>query len=343
MDSDAKQTIIDGMRNFNSIISFVTSQEPNKLIKEAIKTYPQILYYLHSWQIRGGILNHYEMHIKYVNRDTPMADILIVSSKDECVKKMQNAVADYKRKMIVVVANIIDLSKMTNEFRVKYSAFYPNLTEIRAGYRSFGDYLAYEFEFEYRIGQVKLNMMELEVDKEVERISKMLFSDDMPIEAKIYLAHNYLATTVTYVDNNKNSLDTSYTQSAYGALIKHECVCQGYAEAFKRIMDYNCIKCEVVAGKIIGSTEHHAWNIVSLGKDDSYFHIDVTWDSADGRPSYLYFCKNDYQFSQKRIWDRNLTPFCPAKYAVLSIARKYVFSNKNKLLAKGINHKILDC
>ena len=67
--------------------------------------------------------------------------------------------------------------------------------------------------------------MELEVNAEVQRISRMLITPGMPTEAKVYLAHNYLATTVEYLKNHDNRLEMSYTQSAYGALIRKKCVC----------------------------------------------------------------------------------------------------------------------
>lgn len=343
MDKIAQKTIVDGMLAFKPSISFTTSSNPTETVKAAINSNPKTAYYLHGCSIFGS-MNHYEVRAQYIHKDTKLSEICVVNSGEECLRYMCQYVGNYKKKMIVVVNNSVDLSKILDEFYEKHAAFYSNLVSTSTrGYHSYGEYTVFEYEFEYRIGQVKLNMMEREVDAEVARIAKLLFSPGMPVEAKIYLAHNYLASNVLYKDKNKNSLDSSYTQSAYGALIKHECVCQGYAEAFKRIMDYAGIQCDIVSGQIVGSTEYHAWNIVSLGKDDSFYHIDVTWDSAGGRPGYMYFCKNDSHFIGKRIWNRELIQPCLGRYAVLSIARKYIYQNKNVLLSKGIDRKVLDC
>ena len=343
MDTVAQKNIVKGMLAFQTSIRFETYDNPSSVVKEAINSNPKIAYYLHSCSVLGA-MNRYEIRAQYIHKDTKIGDIFTVNSDTECLRYMCQSVGNYKKKLIVVVKSSVDLSKVANEFHVKHAPFYSNLTRVSTmGYHSYGDYSVFEFSFDYRIGQVKLNMMEREVDAEVARISKLLFSPGMPVEAKVYLAHNYLASNVLYRDNNKNSLDSSYTQSAYGALIKKECVCQGYAEAFKRIMDYNGIECDIVCGQIVDSTEYHAWNIISLGKDDSYYHIDVTWDSASGRPGYMYFCKNDSHFIGKRIWNKELNHSCTGRYAVLSLARKYIYQNKNMLLGKGIERKVLDC
>lgn len=343
MDKNAQKTIVDGMLAFKPSIVFTTSSNPTETVKAAINSNPKIAYYLHGYSI-SGMMNRYEVRSQYIHKDTKLSEICTVNSGEECLRYMCQYVGNYKKKLIVVVKNSVDLSKVSNEFHEKHAPFYSNLVSIStSGYHSYGEYAVFEFGFAYRIGQVKLNMMEREVDAEVARIAKLLFSPGMPVEAKIYLAHNYLAANVVYKDKNANSLDSSYTQSAYGALIKHECVCQGYAEAFKRIMDYAGIQCDIVCGQIVGSTEYHAWNIVSLGKEDDFYHIDVTWDSAGRRPGYMYFCKNDSHFVGKRIWNRELNQACQGRYAVLSIARRYIYQNKNALLSKGIDRKVLDC
>lgn len=339
----AQKNIAKSMLAFQDSIRFETYDNPLEFVKEAIDSNPKIAYYLHGYSIRGA-LNRYEIIAQYIHKETKPEDIFVVNSDAECIHYMCRSVGNYKKKLIIVVNSSVNHSKAADEFCAKHATFYPNLTRVsNMGYHHYGDYSVIEYSFDYRIGQVKLNMMEREVDAEVEKVSRLLFLPGMPVEAKIYLAHNYLASTVLYRDNNKNRLDSSYTQSAYGALIKKECVCQGYSEAFKRIMDYNCIESDIVSGQIVGTPEYHAWNIVSLGKDNSYYHIDVTWDSNGSRPRYLYFCKNDSYFDGKRIWNRELFHSCSGKHAVLSIARSYVFQNKRMLTDRGIDIKIIDC
>lgn len=343
MDTFSEKLIANGMLAFRPTIRFNTWEDPVAVVKAAINANPKIAYYLHSCTVEGG-LNLYTITAQYIHKETKLSDICVVNTGEECLRYMCQYVGDYKKKLIIVVNNTVDLSKASNEFHVKHAPFYPNLVSISSkGYHSYGEYTVFEFGFTYRIGQVKLNMMEQEVDAEVERIADLLFLPGMPAEAKVYLAHNYLAANVVYRDNDQNSLQSSYTQSAYGALIKRECVCQGYAEAFKRLMDHAGIDCDIVCGQVVGSTEYHAWNIVSVGQGNDYYHIDVTWDAKGGRPAYQHFCKEDGHFVGNRIWNRELNHKCAGQRPVLSVARNYVCQNKQLLLSRGIDPKVLDC
>lgn len=230
-----------------------------------------------------------------------------------------------------------------NEMIDKHYAFFPNTISFGCNEYGLEDYVLWDINFKYRIGKYKLNEMEIEVDKEVERLSKMMFLPDMPREAKIYLAHNYLAFNVKYLLNHDNNLDASYCQSAYGAFIEKKCVCQGYAEAFKRLMDHEKIECIAIWGAVVKSDGLHGWNLVSLGNGGNYYHIDVTWDSGLPEAPYTYFCKNDAFFKYERVWDNKLFPACNGSYPILAVAKRYVSANKARLLANGVSKKVLDC
>lgn len=142
--------------------------------------------------------------------------------------------------------------------------------------------------------------------------------------------------TVSYwLDKDAKPLDKSYMQSAYGALINQKCVCQGYAEAYKRILDSQGITCEVICGKIRGSTEHHAWNVVSFnGKD--YYHIDVTWDAQKrGSARYKYYGLTDADLRADRIWTRTSNIICNGKEKILETARLQLARSGSAFSSKG--------
>lgn len=343
MDEQAVITIKEGFRSFQPTIRFRSAGNPNTVIRQAISEDPAIIYYLHSYVV-SGVFGGYEIRAQYIHKDTDRADIQMVLSQTECEKLICQYVGSYRKKLIAIAKGSLNLGEAMKSFHEKHGSFYPNLTNIKGmNYHSNPDYSVFEFCFEYRIGQVKLAQMEQEVNNEVKRIAGLLFKPNMPAESKIYLAHNYLATTVEYVNDDDNRLDLSYTQSAYGALIKKQCVCQGFAEAFKRLIDVAGVDCTVIYGQITGSSTLHAWNLVSLGSGSSYYHIDVTWDAAGDRPGYIYFCKSDAYFNGKRSWNKEYNPVCTGSYPVLAIARKYVSQNKANLIAGGIDKKILDC
>ncbi len=92
---------------------------------------------------------------------------------------------------------------------------------------------------------------------------------------RILAAHHYLCANVVYDEN------AIHPHSAYGALVDGKCVCEGYAKAFKLLMEAMNIECDIV----INAT--HAWNEVLL--NDKWYMVDVTNDDAHGGPDFPYF------------------------------------------------------
>lgn len=202
------------------------------------------------------------------------------------------------------------------------------------------DYSFCRIDFTYRIGRLKLTMMERTVDKEVERLAGELFTPDMPPETKAYIAHNYLAKTVEYwLKEDADPLEMSYRQSAYGALINKKCVCQGYAEAYKRLLDSQGIDNYVLCGKVKKSEAGigHAWNVVSFdGKE--FFHVDVTWDSlGGGLSSNKYFCKSDDFMRPDRMWTRSRRVVCSSAQNILAKVKQDLLLHGMKYRKQGVN------
>lgn len=112
----------------------------------------------------------------------------------------------------------------------------------------------------------------------------------------IKMVHDYLISNVEY----DKSLSKDNIYNIYGALVKGEAVCEGYARSFKYLMDCLDIPCTLVIGKGVnteGNMENHAWNYVKL--NESWYAVDCTWDDPiiEGvgwiRPmtKYNYFLK----------------------------------------------------
>ena len=91
----------------------------------------------------------------------------------------------------------------------------------------------------------------------------------------IKMVHDYLIDTISY----DSSLSKQNIYNIYGALVNRECVCEGYARAFKYLLDELDIPCVMVIGtgtNSQGETENHAWNYVQL--NGSWYAVDTTWD-----------------------------------------------------------------
>lgn len=103
--------------------------------------------------------------------------------------------------------------------------------------------------------------------------------------------HDYLCDTLTYDHNYSTYSNTSeeykYVHSAAGAFLDeaHKVVCDGYAKAFKILLNEFGIECAVIPG-VAG--EPHAWNYVKM-EDGSWYLVDVTWDDTNDIKTYRYF------------------------------------------------------
>lgn len=312
-----------------------------RILNNVIAQNVKIAYYLSSvsTQTTYGFVPKIVFDIQYQNTDIPQSDVYVVSSSEEVHSILCQYVGNYKAKVVLFQNKGVNIDAEYNKFHVVTAPFYPNFVaaQIGRGQFSLSPLPYYEFGFEYRIGKVKLDMMEKEIDAEVERIAKQLFLPGMSDETKAFLAHNYLAYTIQYTLNeNATNLEKSYMQSAYGALIKKKCVCQGYAEAFKRLMDYTGIACDIVCGQIKDSTTYHAWNIIKLNNGTENYHIDVTWDSTGGRVAYTYFGLKDSDLDKERTWNKSFNAKCNSDNSKLLLeAKRGIMRFKSKLLANG--------
>lgn len=129
-------------------------------------------------------------------------------------------------------------------------------------------------------------------DTKVEEIVKSAEQFNTSLEQMLYV-HDYLVTYCGYnweVATGNKEL-TSRVFSAYGVLVDRDAVCQGYALAYKLILDKLGINCSTVSSEGM----NHMWNLVQL--NSSWYHVDVTWDDLvpdmQGRALHSYFLLSD--------------------------------------------------
>lgn len=90
---------------------------------------------------------------------------------------------------------------------------------------------------------------------------------------KAVALHDYLVLNCEYDYDRLNS-DTApqVSWTAYGVLAEKIAVCQGYALAYKYLLNQVGIECYMVTSDAM----KHAWNLIRL--DGDYYQVDVTWD-----------------------------------------------------------------
>ena len=132
------------------------------------------------------------------------------------------------------------------------------------------------------------------LQKAVEQVKNVQVQQNQDkTEQQIKKAHDIIITSNSYkleetiIEENKTKTDEQKgdpwnVRTVYGAFgPKHEVVCEGFARAFKMILDELNIPCVLVYGAYVSSTryEEHAWNYVLL--DNKWYAVDVTWDNTD--------------------------------------------------------------
>ncbi len=154
--------------------------------------------------------------------------------------------------------------------------------------------------------------MKAEFDKQVTEAKNFCFQRNMSDFDKILSAHDYITERTSY------SFADDYSYTAYSVFVRKEGVCQGYAYAFKLLMDIAGIECYYAS-----STElNHGWNIVKL--DGSFYHVDATKDDPIveynnatfkyGCETHEYLLCSEKQFATKatdtKIWCLGDAPVC---------------------------------
>ena len=123
--------------------------------------------------------------------------------------------------------------------------------------------------------------------------------------------HDYLVANTEYGHADEFVEDE---HSAYGALVNHVAVCDGYARAYELLS----ICCGVESKLVFGTTTNgnHVWNISKI--DGEWYQVDVTWDDPIGDTegydlgiSHAYFNITDnYLSCLDHSWDRDYYPKC---------------------------------
>ena len=167
------------------------------------------------------------------------------------------------------------------------------------------NYLIDEFSSKEQIDDAIFELEEIK-NKIIQNKTGNVYSD-------IKNVHDYIIENTEY----DTTISKQNIYNMYGALVNREAVCEGYARAFKYLMDGLSIPCTVVIGtgtNSEGNTENHAWNYVQI--DNNWYAIDVTWDDPvivgggflTQFSKYKYFLKGSESMGKDHITSGKFTP-----------------------------------
>lgn len=131
-----------------------------------------------------------------------------------------------------------------------------------------GNYLQNEYKSESEVN-VAIKQVETAKNNIIATINKQ------DTYNKIKEVHDIIIDTLEY----SSTSDSTNIRNIYGAFVEKKVVCEGYAKAFKYIMDNLDIDCILVSGVVStssGTREAHMWNYINL--DGSWYGVDATFD-----------------------------------------------------------------
>lgn len=184
----------------------------------------------------------------------------------------------------------LNIKSVTKRDKTTYSVYISNAEG--------SSYLAKGFSSEEEVNQCQARIEQAK--------NEILSSVSGKTENKIKQVHDWLVDNLTY----EQTITGDHIYSLYGALVDRNCVCEGYAKAFKYLLDEAGVDNVIVIGTATnskGETENHAWNYAAI--DGKWYAIDVTWDDpviqGGGKLTssfkYKYFLKGEGTISKDHV------------------------------------------
>ena len=227
-----------------------------------------------------------------IDLGTTFSDLLATSGGEQKLGEYyQSAVESYlydNPRIFYISANklYLNIETTTRGNKKTYKVFINNGSQP--------NYFSDEYTSQSQVEQA-IDMVEKTKDQIISQKTNNTYNN-------IKMVHDYLINNVEY----DSTLAKDNIYNIYGALVNKQSVCEGYAKAFKYLLDEMQIPCVMVIGQATnskGETENHAWNYVQL--NGTWYAIDCTWDdpvSSTGYVSqssrYRYFLKGSNEFLQ---------------------------------------------
>ena len=248
------------------------------------------LYYITGATTR--IVSYYEVEITATYKRTLQQINSIINASS--LRYFESELLDRLTSYSDYFAFRVNLDSVTPESITKYltDSYYANplkvvqMPRVTANlFPDAGEERIAEVECEYAYSARELRNMTQSLQRAVVELSGRVESEldhEILLELCGMLSETAVFDMATANDGSFIQQDKAAT--AYGALVEHFAVGEGFAMAYKALCDEFGIGCRVVIGRKNGVA--HAWNIVRL--DGEYFHVDVSsFDSDAPEESFL--------------------------------------------------------
>lgn len=259
--------------------------------------------------------------ISYMNNPTLFRTNRILSNAGKQKLNTEFELIDFftaiNKNMITHTTFRSDLAISTiAEYYRRANAMFPQYfygSYINFYYSAYYDY--YIVNLEYTKSDEEIFIFKNDADLMVNSIVEEMITPEMTEREKLRAIHDYIILNCAYdYENYLASTIPEESYLAYGALIKHVAVCQGYSAAFNLLCRKVGIPSLTLSGRTPGyDYDNHAWNMVLL--DGAIYFIDVTSDDPvpdeEGRVNHTYFLQTPEAFRELGFsWDeRNVQTY----------------------------------
>lgn len=147
---------------------------------------------------------------------------------------------------------------------------------------------------------------EKEQDARISEIVKGAKANSSSVREQVAYVYNAIIDNTEYrLDTNCDAGNAGHVRTSYGALVKGQSLCEGYARAVKTVLDAMGINSVLVQGNYRapdGSDNLHMWNYVQI--DGKWYGVDAT--AGDGMKGTVDSGK--YLLADRSVMDANHKP-----------------------------------
>lgn len=183
-----------------------------------------------------------------------------------------------------------------------YKNDHPEVFWLNSSYKYLNMYGTTEVDLEYTMSGSELDYAKQELDNAVEELLSDAPTNGSDYEKELFANNALIKTCVYDKENAQNPDSTGHENDAYGAIVSHKAVCEGYARAFQLLCGRLGVDCVCISGK--GNSELHEWNCAKISGE--WYQVDVTWNDSDTDEEYndnRYFNLTDEKMYQDHTPD----------------------------------------
>lgn len=152
----------------------------------------------------------------------------------------------------------------------------------------------------------RVERAEKEQDARISEIVKGAKGNSSSVREQVAYVYNAIIDNTEYrLDTNCDAGNAGHVRTSYGALVKGQSLCEGYARAVKTVLDAMGINSVLVQGNYRapdGSDNLHMWNYVQI--DGKWYGVDAT--AGDGMKGTVDSGK--YLLADRSVMDANHKP-----------------------------------